>query len=254
VEYYAKLERGSLSGASPAVLDALANALRLDPAERAYLNDLADVSGRAGRVRQSPRRPTPWIPHPSLQWTLDAIVEGAAFVCDNRQDIVAANALARAFYSQVYDTPANKNNLALYTFLDPRARDFFTEWEAMADICVSVLRTNAGRDPHNKGIHDLVGELSTRSDEFRRRWAAHNVRHHGTGTKRFHHPLVGAMDLAYEGMQLVADPTMTFTVYTAEPGSPSHDALRLLFVLAATPTPASSATPAPIEPDIADRR
>ncbi|MFC8226017.1 helix-turn-helix transcriptional regulator [Streptomyces sp. NPDC057287] len=230
VEYYAKLERGSLAGVSPTVLEAVARALRLDDAERAHLLHLAQAAdGSDALTRPRRRRSTgQWVPHRSLRWTLDAITAGPAFVRNGRMDVLATNALAHAFYSDIHATPANQGNLARFTFLDPASRRFYPDWEPAADVTVAILRTEAGRNPHDKDLHDLVGELSTRSDEFRTRWGAHDVRHHGSGTKRFRHQAVGDLTLAYEGLDMAAEPGLTLTVYTAEPGSPSEDSLRLL--------------------------
>jgi hypothetical protein len=147
---------------------------------------------------------------------------------------VATDQLGRAFYGDIYADPGNQANLAGFNFLDPASRRFYPDWDLFADIAVAILRTEAGRDPHDKDLHDLVGELSTRSEEFRGRWGAHNVRHHGTGTKRFHHPVVGELTLAYEGLEMAAEPGLTLTIYTAEPGSPSEEGLRLLASWAAT--------------------
>ncbi|SFW85549.1 helix-turn-helix transcriptional regulator [Amycolatopsis australiensis] len=239
VEYYAKLERGNLAGASPAVLEAVASALRLDGAERAHLLHLAQAAeGADVLARPRPRSGKRWTPHRSLQWTLDAITAGPAFVTTGRLDILAENRLARAFFSDMYrgvDTP----NVARFVFLDPVARRFYTDWEPGADITVDLLRAEAGRDPHDKGLHDLVGELSTRSDEFRGRWGAHNVRRHGTGAKRFHHPVVGALTLTWEAMAMTAEPGLSLVVYTAEPGSPSAERLELLASWAASPRAAA---------------
>lgn len=237
VEYYTKLERGAISGASPQVLDSLARALMLDDAERAHLFDLAHA---ASPVARPPRRRNPrtWTPHQSLQWALDAVTAGPAFVRNGKMDLLAVNPLARAFYKDVYDMPGQSAgqppNLARFTFLDDRAHEFYPDWEAFAEVTVSILHTEAARDPHNKGLHDLVGELSTRSDDFRRRWAAHNVRHHGTGFKTFNHPVVGEVVLAYEGLEMAAEPGLTLTIYTAEPGSPSAERIQLLASWAAS--------------------
>lgn len=242
VEYYAKLERGNLAGASPAVLEAVARVLQLDDAERAHLMNLAQAADGSDALTRPRRRTTrSWTARPSLQWVLDAVTAGPAFVRNGRMDILAANQLARAFYDDVHATPANQANLARFQFLDPASRRFYPEWDQAADIAVAILRTEAGRNPHDKDLHDLVGELSTRSDEFRTRWGAHNVRHHGSGTKRFHHHAVGDLTLAYEGLEMTAEPGLTLTVYTAEPASPSDESLRLLASWAATsrtPTPA----------------
>ncbi|MBP0459371.1 helix-turn-helix transcriptional regulator [Streptomyces montanisoli] len=236
VEYYAKLERGNLAGASPAVLESLARALRLDEAERAHLLNLAQAADGSDALTRPRRRSTrQGTPRRSLQWTLDAITAGPAFVRNGRLDVLAANRLARAVYSDVYASPAtNQANLARFNFLDPASRRFYPDWDRAADVSVAILRTEAGRDPHDKDLHDLVGELSTRSDEFRTRWGAHNVRHHGTGTKRFRHEAVGELTLAYEGLEMAAEPGLTLTVYTAEPGSPDEEGLRSLATWAAT--------------------
>ncbi|MET8436234.1 helix-turn-helix transcriptional regulator [Streptomyces sp900116325] len=235
VEYYAKLERGSLAGVSPAVLEAVARALQLDDAERAHLLHLAQAADGSDALTRPRRRASrQWTPHRSLQWTLEAITAGPAFVRNGRMDILAANQLARAFYSDVYASPGNQANLARFNFLDPASHRFYPDWDQAADIAVAILRTEAGRNPHDKDLHDLVGELSTRSDEFRTRWGAHNVRHHGTGTKRFHHAAVGELTLAFEGLDMAAEPGLTLTIYTAEPGSPSEEGLRLLASWAAT--------------------
>lgn len=234
VEYYSKLERGNLAGASPAVLEALARALDLDDAERAHLLNLAHAADGSDALTRPRRRTHQWKAHRSLQWVLDAITAGPAFVRNGRMDLLATNRLARAFYDDVYATPHNQANLARFNFLDPASRRFYPDWDQAADVAVSILRTEAGRNPHDKGLHDLVGELSTRSDDFRTRWGAHNVRHHGTGTKRFRHHAVGDLTLAYEGLEMAAEPGLTLTVYTAEPASPSEEGLRLLASWAAT--------------------
>lgn len=235
VEYYAKLERGSLAGASPAVLEAVARALRLDEAERAHLLNLAHAADGSDALTRPRRRATrQWALHRSLQWTLDAVTGGPAVVSNGRTDILAANPLARAFYGDLLGNPDNQRNLARFNFLDPASRRFYPDWELFGDMAVAILRREAGRDPHDKDLHDLVGELSTRSEDFRTRWGAHDVRRHGTGTKRFRHPAVGDLTLAYESLDLAAEPGLGMTVYTAEPGSPSEEGLRLLASLAAT--------------------
>lgn len=244
IEYYTRMERGSISGASPEVLDSVAKALCLDDAERAHLFDLAHA---ASPVARPPRRRNSrtWVAHQSLQWTLDAVAGGPAFVRNGRMDLLAVNNLARAFYKDVYDMPGQPPNIARYTFLDERAKSFYPDWGLFAEVTVAILRTEAARDPHNKELHDLIGELSTRSGEFRRRWGAHNVRHHGTGSKTFHHPVVGTMTLAFEGLEMAAEPGLTVTIYAAEPGSSSEEALRLLASWAATEYgPESPALPA----------
>jgi transcriptional regulator with XRE-family HTH domain len=239
IEYYSKLERGALAGVSAGVLDAIARALRLDDAERAYLFDLARAADGSGSLLRPRRRGSrQGTQHRSLQWTLDAVTAGPAFVRNGRMDLVAANRLARAFYDQAYADTTRPANLARFTFLDEKAQTFYLDWESAADVTVAILRTEAGRDPHDKDLHDLVGELSTRSDEFRTRWGGHNVRIHGTGMKGFHHHVVGDLTLAYESLELAAEPGLSLTIYAAEPGSPSEDALRLLASWAASQEPA----------------
>src|SRR5699024_4499283 len=173
-EYYAKIERGNLAGVSEAVLEAVARALQLDDAEREHLFDLArSANGAAQPVRK--RRSKKWFARESLIRALDVVAYGPAFVRNGRMDVLATNALGRAFYDEVLDGPG-KGNLARFCFLDERAKVFYPGWEIAADITVSILRTEAGRDPRDKELHDLIGELSTCSDEFRTRWGAHNVR------------------------------------------------------------------------------
>ncbi|XVV15719.1 helix-turn-helix transcriptional regulator [Actinoplanes sp. CA-131856] len=233
VEYYAKLERGSLAGVSAGVLEAIARALRLDDAERAHLMHLAQEANGSGALLRPSRRPRQATVRPSLQWSLDTI-NAPAIVVNHRSDLIAANHLGRAMHSDLYADTSAPPNFARFTFLDSAARRFYPDWALFADMTVANLRTAAGVDPHDKSMHDLVGELSTRSDEFRRRWGSHNVRLHGTGVKHFHHHVVGDLDLAYETMALVADPTLRMTIYAAEPDSPTAHALTLLASWAAT--------------------
>ncbi|MGC4786304.1 helix-turn-helix transcriptional regulator [Micromonospora sp. DT178] len=247
IEYYSKLERGALAGVSASVLDAVARALQLDDAERAHLFDLARAADGSALLKPRRRRTRQWTPHRSLQWTLDAVTAGPAFVRNGRMDLLAANQLARAFYAQAYADPQRPANIARFTFLDDNAHDFYPDWDSAADVCVAILRTEAGRDPRDKDLHDLIGELSTRSAEFRTRWGTHDVRHHGTGAKRFHHHIVGDLTLAYEGLEMAAEPGLTLTIYAAEPDSPSEDALRLLASWAASQESDTTAQKLPTE-------
>ncbi len=229
VEYYAKLERGALGGVSAGVLDAIARALQLDDAERRHLFSLAQTAdGTAAAMRPRRRTAKQSGVRASLQWVLDSITSGPAVVGNSRSDLVAANHLGRALYADMYTDPTTPPNWARFAFLDPAAHRFYPDWDLAADITVANLRTAAGLDPYDKGLHDLVGELSTRSEEFRRRWGSHNVRTHGSGTKHFHHSMVGDLDLAYESMDLRTEPGLAMTVYAAQPGSPSAHALALL--------------------------
>lgn len=234
IEYYAKLERGAIAGASASVLEAIAQALRLDDTERAHLFDLAraaDGVPASGRARR--RAGTRSLARPSLGWLLASITDGIAFIRNPQQDLLATNALGRVFYAPLIGDGGRTPNLARFQFLDPAAHDFYPDWDSFAHMCVSVMRAEAGRDPHHRAMQDLVGELSTRSETFRRLWGSHDVRTHGTGTKRFHHPDVGEVEFAYEELALTAEPGLALIVYTAEPGSSSAEKLRLLGSLAA---------------------
>ncbi len=235
IEYYSKLERGAIAGASATVLHAIARALQLDDAERAHLFHLAHAADGTSTGMRPRRRPTKrWTPRPSLQWVLDTIT-APAIVRSGRMDLLATNHLGRAMHSSLYDSdPSGQPNFARYTFLDDDSHRFYPDWETAADTCVAILRTEAGRDPYDKGLYDLVGELSTRSEDFRRRWSAHNVRYHGAGTKHFHHQVVGNLELAYESVDMISEAGLTMTIYAAEPGSPTEHALALLASWTAT--------------------
>jgi transcriptional regulator with XRE-family HTH domain len=244
VEYYAKLERGAIAGASASVLDSVSRALQLNDAEHAHLLDLAraaDGIPSSGRARRRTTKPGP--PRQSLQWALAAITDAVAVVRDQRQDLIAFNDLGRAFYSPLIGYGGRTPNFARFQFLDPAAHEFYPDWELFAGMCVAVMRAEAGRDPHDKGMQDLVGELSTRSELFRTLWAAHDVRTHGSGTKRFRHPVVGELTLVYEELAITAEPGHVLLVYTAEPGSPSAERLRLLASWAAEHSARTPAAP-----------
>jgi transcriptional regulator with XRE-family HTH domain len=230
VEYYKRLERGNLSGVSDMVLEALARALRLDDAERAHLFDLARAAGPALPARRRPRQQRI---RPSVQRLIDAL-HAPAYVRNSRRDILAANALGQALYSELYLDPVRPVNVARFVFLNPRAQDFFVDWNVVANDAVASLRIEAGRTPYDRGLTDLVGELSTRSEAFRTLWAAHNVRFHQAGAKRLHHPIVGELDLTFEAMDLTADAGLTVVTYSAEPGSRSEEGLNLLASWTAT--------------------
>jgi hypothetical protein len=233
-DWYIRLEKGHIAGVSEDVLEAVARALQLDEAERVHLFNLA----RAAKPTRAPqRRGTAQLP-PRVQWMLDSMTGSAAFVANGRLDILATNTLGRALHSPMFDDPRRPANFARFQFLDPQARDYYQDWESAANVTVALLRTEAGRDPYDKDLRELVGELSTVSEEFRVRWAAHNVRTHHSGSKQFRHPAVGTLELVYHSLEL---PTpnhgkLALTMYTAEPGTPSEDALKLLASWAATTT------------------
>jgi transcriptional regulator with XRE-family HTH domain len=231
VDYYTRLERGNANGVSESVLHALAGALQLDEAERSHLFDLAQAARTTAPAR---RRAAKQQIRPSVQRIVDAMAAAPAYVRNGRGDILAANRLGYALYSEMYVAPARPANTARFTFLDPRAQNFFMDWERVADDVVAALRTEAGRDPYDRALSDLVGELSTQTETFRTRWAAHNVRFHDTGVKRINHPVVGPLVLTFETMQFTADTGLTLAAYTAEAGSKSEEALSLLGSWAAT--------------------
>lgn len=229
IDYYTQLERGRLGGVSQGVLDAIARALQLDEAERAHLFDLCRAAGAAPRPRRRSLRTV----RPVTQRIVDAMTDAPAIVRNRRLDILAANPLGYALYAPLYPDPLRPDpsqpaNLARFCFLDPRANELYPDWEGTADTSVALLRTEAGRDPFDRDLSDLVGELSTRSEPFRVRWARHDVRLHRTGTKCFHHPVVGALELDFEAMDLSADEGLVLTAYSPAPGTPSHDGIALL--------------------------
>ncbi len=225
VEWYTRLERGVARGVSEEVLDAIGSALQLDDAERAHLADLV----RTANAERPPRRgATPQRVRPSIARIVDVMGPIPACVTNGRLDVLYANDLAEALFSDVFRDPVRPPNFARFVFLDPRARTFYRDWEKAANDTVAVLHAAAGRNPYDRSLSDLVGQLSTRSDEFRVRWAAHDVAFHRTATKQMHHPLVGDLTLAFEMLELPADPGLSVLIYSAEPGSASEDAMREL--------------------------
>ncbi|MGC4937664.1 helix-turn-helix transcriptional regulator [Kribbella sp. DT2] len=231
IDYYVRMERGSLGGASDAVLEGLSRALQLDDAERAHLFDLARASSP---VPARKRKPAPATVPSSVQLVLDTIGDAPAWVRNTRHDILAANRMARALYSPVLADPRRPANTARFVYLDPAAQDYYPDWDRTANDIAAMLRSEAGHNPHDKLLIELIGELSTRSEEFRTRWAAHNVRFHRTGLKRLHHPVVGNLDLTFEALEFPAHPGLTLLVYTAPADTPTADALKLLSSWAAT--------------------
>lgn len=230
VDYYVRLERGNLAGASDSVLDALANALQLDEAEREHLFDLARTAP-PGRTRTA--RPKQVV-RPAVQQVLDAFTEAPAWVRNGRHDILAANLLGRALYAPVFDDPRRPVNTTRFAYLNPVAKEFWRDYDQVTHDAAAMLRLEAGRNPHDPELIRLVGELSTQSELFRERWSSRDVKFHRSGTKRLHHPVVGDLDLDYESMDLPSEPGLVLNVYTAPAGSPSADALKLLASWAAT--------------------
>ena len=231
VDYYIRLERGNARGVSDGVLENLARALQLDEAERAHLYDLVRA---AGPGRKTPGRPARQQVRPTVQRLLDAMTMAPAYVRNGRLDVLAGNRLGRAVFAPLFESPFQPVNTARFIFLDPAAVEFYQGWEQIAGDTVALLRAEAGRSPTDRVLSGLIGELSTRSELFRVRWADHNVRQHRSGVKHLHHPVVGDLSLDYESMELVADVGLVLNAYSAEPGTASKDALDLLASWAAT--------------------
>ncbi|WP_212908161.1 helix-turn-helix domain-containing protein [Streptomyces sp. TS71-3] len=222
VDYYVRLERGRTTNASEAVLDAVARALRLNDTERTHLYALA-------RPTRRPSRPLPpQRVRPGLRRVMDSLTYTPAIVVGHRSDVLAANDAARALYTDFEALPVRERNLPRYLFLDESARELYVNWEAAARGAVASLHLYAGRHPHDPKLAELIGELSLRDADFRRWWADHDVQRRTYGTKDFHHPVVGDLTLDYEVLTPDGDPDQILGIYTAEPGSPSDHALRLL--------------------------
>jgi transcriptional regulator with XRE-family HTH domain len=242
VEYYTRLERGNLAGVSDSVLDALARALQLDDTETAHLHQLARAAGPQPARARTRRDSTPEI-RPAIRRLLDSMTGVPAFLRNYRFDILAANPLGMALYAPMFSASAALPvNSMRFTFLDPHAQAFYPEWAKTAHSAVGALRITAAQHPHDQQLMNLIGELSMRSDPFRTWWAAQDVFVHRHGTKRFHHPAIGELELAYEGLELSGDEALTIVTYDAEPGTPSGDGLELLAAWAATHEDAATRT------------
>lgn len=232
VDYYTRMERGSLAGASEGVLDALASALQLDEAERDHLLALARESGQRGSRR---RRRAPKTVRPALQQVLDAITDAPAWIRNGRHDVLAMNQLARALYAPILADPRRPANTTRWLYLFPEAaEEFFVDYDQITRDAAAMLRLEASHNPHDDELVALIGELSTKSELFRQRWASQDVRFHRSGRKRLRHPVVGQLDLDFEAMDLPAEPGLRLNIYTAPAGSPAADGLKLLASWAAT--------------------
>lgn len=234
VEYYVRLERGNAAGVSDVILDGISRALQLDDAEHAHLYDLVRAVNSGGPIAR--RRPVPRAQRvrPGTQRLLDAMTQVPAIIQNGRLDILASNALGRALFSEMQATAPGPVSFARFLFLDARSRSFYRDREDAAAQVVALLRAETGRVPGDHELSALIGDLSAGSGEFRALWETHDVRIHLEGVKRVRHPEVGDIDLAYEALQLTADRGLQLVAYTAMPGSPSDDALRLLGSLAAS--------------------
>jgi transcriptional regulator with XRE-family HTH domain len=232
VDYYVRMERGNLGGASEGVLEALAKALQLDEAEHTHLLALARESGSSSTRRRKSAATTV---RPAIQQMLDAMTDAPAWVRNGRHDILAMNQLARALYSPVLADPQRPANTTRFVYLHPEAAEqFFVDYDRIANDAAAMLRLEAGKNPHDKALIELVGELSTRSELFRKRWASNDVQFHRSGHKRLRHPIVGQLDMDFESMEISSAPGLQLNVYTAPAGSPTADALKLLASWAAS--------------------
>ena len=236
-EYYKRLERGNAVGVSEAVIDGVSRALQLDDAEHAHLYDLIRAANAGAHPQKRARASRKTQLTPGMRQTIDAMSTVPVFIQNGRLDAVATNRFGAALFSEMLDGARPPANAARFIFLEPRAQTFYREWEAQTRQIVAVLRAEAGRSPYDRQLTDLVGELSTRSDLFRKLWGAHDVREHRTGLKLVHHPVVGDLDLTFQAMDLASDRGLQMIVFSAEPGSATQERLQLLANVAETAAP-----------------
>jgi hypothetical protein len=226
IDYYTRLERGSETRPSPAAVDALARALKLDPDEHDHLRDLA--ARAAHFAPQPPPTPSRTV-RPQLKLLLEALRPNPAYLTSRTLDVLAANPGAHALYTGLDEWPPGQRNIARFLFLHPTAREIYADWEHQIRGCAARLRALAGTEPDAPDLAALVGELLLKSPEFAKLWERYDVtRPASTQKKTFHHPQVGTITLSFQGMQLESTPGQRLGVYTAEPGTPDHDAMVLL--------------------------
>ncbi|MFD8705185.1 helix-turn-helix transcriptional regulator [Kitasatospora sp. NPDC059648] len=230
VDYYTRMEQGRVPNPSGAVLDALARALRLDGDATRHLHRLARPQSAARHVPRHEARPQRV--RPMLQRLLDDLVDMPAMVMGRRMDVLAWNTAAVALFGDFAALDRAERNIARITFLDETSRELYADWTSCARENVAYLHLDAGRHPEDPQLASLIGELSMKSEDFRRWWAEHPVQDKTSGTKRFRHPVVGDLELAYETLRAADDPDQALITYAAEPGSPSHDGLRMLLAWA----------------------
>jgi transcriptional regulator with XRE-family HTH domain len=240
-EYYTQIERGNVTGVSDDVLNAVARALRLSDDETVHFCNLARAAITTRGVTRPKRGSRQHVPD-GLQALIDSMTTSPAIVMNGSLDILAANSLGRALYAPVFDRATGAPNLARFIFFDSFADQVFPQWKRMADEAVALLQAEAARSPHSPGITQIVGELATRSEEFRTRWAAHNVTAHRHGTKQFRHPEFGELTLMYNVLAVTAVPGLSVVGYTAEPNSPSAHSLQILASWSAAEQPANDLT------------
>jgi transcriptional regulator with XRE-family HTH domain len=226
VDYYTRLERGRETRPSPAVVDALARALRLDQAEHQHLLELAVRAAR--HLPDPPAAPSRTV-KPGVKLLLEGLRPHPAIVLSRTMDVLAANPAGLRLYAGMEDWPAKHRNVARYVFLHPAARALFdSAWHSQVRGCVARLRALAGTDPDAPDLAALAGELLLKSPEFVKLWERYDVRPHSSATKTFRHPDVGDMTLGFQGMLLEGTPGHRLSAYHAQPGTPDHDAMVLL--------------------------
>jgi transcriptional regulator with XRE-family HTH domain len=222
-DYYVRLEQGRTDNVSQEILDAVADVLSLSEDERKHLALLAKPARRKVKRRTTTQRI-----RPGVQALLDSMTDVPAFVLGRRMDVLGWNQLAAALIADFGSLEPKDRNIPRLVFLDPATRDFYPDWDAVADETVGYLRTYAGRYPDDPELAELVGELSIHSPEFRQHWARHDVKDKTFGTKAQYHHLVGEIIVQYETLQPPGEPDQLMVTYTVEPGSTSEQNLRLL--------------------------
>ncbi|GAB2497631.1 helix-turn-helix transcriptional regulator [Promicromonospora xylanilytica] len=233
LDYYTRLERGNIRGASQSVLGAIARALRLDDAEREYLFDLSRTTSRGAPAAVArARKPVAQSVRTSVQRVLDNMTV-PAIVHNSNQDFVAANLMGRALYAPHFDTDGTPN-IARFIFLDSRAREYYVDWPGARRTAAAIMRLEAGRDPLNQELTALIGELSTRSPQFRTDWAGHDVHEHRTGVKSFRHPEVGLLTVAFDVFGMPGEAGLQIVTYSPPPDTDSAERFALLASWAAT--------------------
>lgn len=235
-EYYERLERGRAKRPSASVLEAVARVLQLNPAERDHLYALAGSVPGVREGSSSPQLRT------GLRRALDHVTEVPALVLGPRYDVIAINNLGTAFYVGMEDLPAGQRNMVRYLFTVDAARKLYDDWSATARTVVAELRAYSGTHPHDPQLAPLVDDLAARDTDFRRWWAEHDVFVREHGTKCYHHPLVGDLELGYEALKPAGEPDLIFGTHTVEPNSPSAEALALLSSWHATSTDGQAQT------------
>ena len=230
VDYYTRIERGNIGGASASVLEALARALQLTDEEREHLKRLAELS-----ETRKVARPKAHTVRPQHQLMLDAIVGSPAYLGNARMDILATNALGAALYAPIINSPVAGKNLARYVFLDPSSVTYWGSWTKIAEDSAAALRLAVGTFPNEPSLQQLIGELVSKSEYFQSLWSRQNVFRHGVGEKQINHPDVGELVLGYEGLLFATDDFMKLVIYTFEPNTVTAERIALLGSLAATP-------------------